>query len=313
MIRIFLIAISTLFAVLSDTEQANAFFTQNYKKQMLYGAFKQSYNTDLYLGVRIGFLLHPWTPNITTAVSPKNEELNSYTSIIPDLATKKTTGSWAYSVGVDIGLHVENSKFRHEMNFEWYGVSSTSRHISSNDEIVVNGNSYNYAIINNKMIASIGTYADIYKVGYSLHYNFENAFSLLKANWDVFLSIGAGFAFINGGTYIGSEIKRNSSSETSTSSYTRSDNKVSDTTQAKKNILTKTKSFGVACNAKVGIIANISQSFAASLALSFGATSRPLLTTKFSSIPKSNGVRSLLEYHIAIEIGMLLKAFEIAL
>ena len=64
--RIFLIAIFTFFNIFISVNDANAFFTQNYKKKILYGAFKHEYNTDLYLGVGVGFLLHPWTPNVIT-------------------------------------------------------------------------------------------------------------------------------------------------------------------------------------------------------------------------------------------------------
>ena len=233
--------------------------------------------------------------------------------MMPNMMTKKTSSSYAYSVNVDIGLHVEDSKFRHELNFEWYGISSGQLAIQNGNDITLNGKSYGYIDYNNKMISSIGTYADVYKLLYSLHYGFENAFNLLKVKWDIFLSIGAGLAFIDGGTYIGSEIKRNSSGGNETASYSYQDNKISDTIKAKKNVLTKAKSFGVGYKVKIGMIANVSQSFATYIDLSFSGTSRPLFTTKFSSISKPNGVKSHLEYHIAVEFGMLLKAFEIAL
>ncbi len=287
---------------ITKTNTANAFFAEEYKKKILYGAFKKTNNVDVYLGIHSGFIVKTWTPNIITAISPNKNAINSYYSAIPNDIERKTLGRYTYSVGIDIGLHTSGSNFRHEINFEWYGIASKVLDLSGNT-ITIGGKSYNYATIDGRNISSIGTCADIYKFGYSMYYNFENVFKMMKTDWDVFLGGGAGLALVSGGTYIGSEI---------TQSKTYDDKGISSVTTANKNKFTKSKAFAVAYQGKIGVLANISQSFAASIALSFGATSRPLFTTKFKSIDKVNGMSSHLEYHIAIEIGLLLKAFEFA-
>ena len=51
---------------------------------MLYGAFKNAYNADLYIGMRAGFILKTWTPNIMTAISTNANTVNTYKTIIPN-------------------------------------------------------------------------------------------------------------------------------------------------------------------------------------------------------------------------------------
>ena len=47
------------------------------------------------------------------------------------------------------------------------------------------------------------------------------------------------------------------------------------------------------------------------MGITFGATTRPLMTTDFKFINKVDGVKSHTEYHVALQIGILLKAYEI--
>ena len=296
--RFLLFVTFTLLTFLKSFTIANAFFTEEYKKNILYGAFKKTYNTDLYLGIHSGFIVKTWTPNIITAISPNSNNVGMYSAAVPSSLDKKTSGRYTYSVGIDIGLHSSKSNFRHEINFEWYGIASKALNFNQNVS-TIGGKQYGYAEINGKNISSLGTYADIYKFGYSMYYNFENILKMLGTKWDIFLGAGAGMALVNGGTYINSEILK--------SSY--KDYKISSTKSAIKNRFTKSKAFAVAYHCKIGLLANISQSFAASVGLSFGATSRPLIATNFKSINKLNGMGSHLEYHIAMEIGLLLKAF----
>ena len=299
---------------------AYAFFTDDYKKRISYGAFKKAYSADVYIGVKAGFIVRTWAPNIITTISPNFDAVSEYLSKIPNSLADKSSGKYSYSVGVDIGLHTEQSKFRHEINFEWYGITSETINVGTKTA-TISETDYSYSVLGGKRIITLGNYADIYKLGYSVYYNFENLFSAIGTKWDLFVGFGAGFAYVSGGTYIGSEISdgKNSANEdeeetNNSGKYSYSENDdIAFSTDASEYRLTKAKSFAVAYQGRIGVLANMSQSFAASISLSFGATSRPLFTTKFRSIDKQDGVRSHLEYHIALEIGILLKAFQIAL
>lgn len=301
--RVLLYVLLTLIIFAKNCTEAHAFFTDDHKKNMLYGAFKNPYTTTMYLGIRTGFLVKTWTPNIVTAISPSSSAIDTYSAIIPNSLERKTRGKNAFSVGIDIGLRTTNSNFRHEINFEWYGISSKAFGLSGNS-VVIDGETHEYAIIDGRKVATLGTYSDIYKLGYSLYYNFENVFNMMGTKWDVFIGGGAGLAFVDGGTYIGSEIKNETKPDI--------DVDIDASEYNVKNKFTRTKSFAVAYNGKIGVLSNISQSFAATVALSFGATSRPLLTTNFKTVNRVPGTRSHLEYHVAIEIGLLLKAFDFA-
>ena len=301
--RVLLYVLLTIIIFAKNCTEAHAFFTEDHKKNMLYGAFKNPYTTTMYLGIRTGFLVKTWTPNIATAISPSSSAIDTYSAIIPNLLERKTRGKNAFSVGIDIGLRTTNSNFRHEINFEWYGISSKAFGLSGNS-VVIDGETREYATIDGRKVATLGTYSDIYKLGYSLYYNFENVFNMMGTKWDVFIGGGAGLAFVDGGTYIGSEIKNETKPDI--------DVDIDASEYNVKNKFTRTKSFAVAYNGKIGVLSNISQSFAATVALSFGATSRPLLTTNFKTVNRVPGTRSHLEYHVAIEIGLLLKAFDFA-
>ena len=283
--------------------ESNAFFTEDYKKKMLYGAFKRRSNADIYLGVRAGFLVKTWTPNVITTISSNSDAMNEYLTQIPNSVYRKTSDNYTYSVGVDIGLHTEGSNFRHEINFEWYGISSDKIGVDGNI-MNINGTEYSYQNISGTSLSKIGIYADIYRIGYRINYDFEHAFKMMNTDWDVFVGLGVGMAIVNGGTYVGGEITTDNQYE---------ENDVNFSTDASKYRLIKAFAFAIAYNCNIGVLANISQSFAATVGMSFGATSRPLFTTKFRYIDKQNGMQSHLEYHIAFEIGILLKAHSIAM
>lgn len=305
MIRFLIITVLSLLTFCYDIKDAYAFFTDNYKRDISYGAFKRKRNVDFYIGVRTGFLVKTWTPNIITSISPNQDAINSYSKTIASSLNRKTDDRFTYSIGFDFGIHTDNSKVRHEINIEWYGIMSKAFKLHGNS-VIINNKTYEYASLNGKMINSLGTYADIYRLKYSIYYNLENVFKMMSVSWDFFLGAGVGLAYIDGGTYIGSEI---SGGNGRSPKYKDRD---VNRKNIKKNRLTKAKSFAVAYDGKIGVLANISQSFAASIAVSFGGTSRPLLGTNLKLINKPNGVSHSLEYHAAIEIGILLKAYSYA-
>ena len=284
-----------------------AFFTENYKKNMSYGAFKQIYNTDGYLGINVGFMAKSWISNIATSILADKDVVAEYSRAIPEQMFQKTSDNYSYYIGIFFGLYNHGSRFRHEFEFAWYGLTTAGIGLTGNT-IGINGTNYEYANISNNMVISAGVYTNIYKLTYNAYVNFNNVFSFLGSKWDIFFGAGAGFAVVSGGIFAGEKINNKNNAQ-----YEYVNNKISTTTKVKDNSLFSSTGLAVVYQGKFGFIANISQSFATSISVVFGATSRPLLTTRFNYIDRIDGASSHLEYHIATEVGTFLKALEISL
>ena len=71
--------------------------------------------------------------------------------------------------------------------------------------------------------------------------------------------------------------------------------------------------FAAAYQFQVGVLANLSQSFAMNIGVTFAGTSRPFFSTDFKSVKSVAGSRMNFEYHIALNVGILIKSLELAL
>lgn len=302
MLRILLMIITSAVLFIEQSNVASAFFAQEYKKYMSYGAYKKNRTADIYLGFTTGFFFHTWAQNFATYLSPNSDILSSYSQKMSSQLFTNMSGKGVFSFGFQIGLHVQDSKFRHEIGFYWYTMASNSIAVG-NEHMTIGGTDYSYAPIDGTKVATAGIYADIYKLMYNVYYDFEHAFKLLKVNWDVFIGGGIGPAFINGGMYADGIIKGSGDSASI-------DYRDPSSMRAKNYKLNRIKSIAAGYQVSIGAIANISQSFAATIGLVFGATTRPLMTTNFKYINKVDGMGSHAEYHIALQIGILLKAYD---
>ena len=322
MIKKFLhILIFFVVSALLHSNSAMAFFTENYRRNLQYGVFKNTYSADIYLNVLAGFIVKTWTPTFATILSPDSDLLATYASEIPDQIGKKTSNLYTFSVAINLGLRTLQSHIRHEVGLQWYRIGSNETTLSNseNKSYAINGASYNYASLGGKAVHTAGMYADVYHLMYSIYYDFENAFSLFRTKWDVYIGLGAGFALIKGGIYAGKVIERSqvetigeNGAPNTTTNYSLTENDTS-ITKLSNYKLNSTTAFGVGFQVTLGALANLSQSFAASVAISFEGTSRPILTNHFKAINKVDGVNALLEYHIALKLGLFLKAFEISM
>jgi len=300
--RTLITLIFSIFFVLFNCTYSFAFFTENYRNNVSYGVFKKVNNSDLYFSANVGFVPKIWTPNILTSVSSNQDSIPTYLSSMSQQITLKTNDYYTYYIGIALGLNIHKSILRHELEFNWYGLASKSIDVGETN-ISVNGSNLTYLSVDGKMVESIGVYANIYKLTYNVYLNFDKVFKFMGQQWDIYLGAGAGFAFVNSGTYIARYIDNGN----------LADNGIGEATKAQKNALHNGTSFAVGYQAKVGMIANMSQAFTVGLSAKFGATSRPLFTTKFKYIEKVDGINSHLEYHIGIEISILIKAMSIAI
>ena len=300
---------------------AMAFFTENHRRNLQYGVFKNTYSADIYFNVLAGFIVKTWTPTFATILSPDKDILASYATALPEQIGRKTSNMYTFSVAVNLGLRTLYSHIRHEIGFQWYRVGSNPITLINDDNrsYTINETSYSYVALNGKAVHTAGMYADVYHLMYSVYYDFENAFSLFRTKWDVYIGLGAGFALIKGGIYAGKVIEKSQAETvdengmmnvTTNYSLTNNDIKITKLSDYKLN---STTAFGVGFQVTLGALANLSQSFATSVAVSFEGTSRPLLTNHFKAINKVEGVNALLEYHVALKIGLFLKAFEISI
>ena len=296
----------------SNTQKtADAFFTENYKKNILYGAFKKQRMADVYFHLQAGFVLRMWGPNLSTAIMSNGETLNIYVDTLGENVVNNSLSSkYTYSIDFAIGLAVHKSRFRHEIGFTWYTLASELMQLTGNT-VFINGTEYSFASLRGQYISKIGVYSDVYKIMYRLNLDIRDAFGFLKTKWDVYFGIGAGLAIIKGGSYVGEKIVANQSTGEGATNYSVVSNNVS-VNKASKYSLDKEISLGVGYVFEVGMIANLSQSFAASVAMSFEGVSRPLLTSKFRTIDSFSGAYKCLDYHIALKVGILMKAFDVA-
>ena len=205
MTRILLFVATYILIFITYASSASAFFAQEYKKNTLFGVFKKNRTADVYLGFDAGFFFHTWSQIFASYLSPSDSLISTYSQKIPNQFFKSMNGKGTFSFGFQIGFHEQDSKFRHEIGFEWYTMATNA--IAIGDEhMIVDGRDYSYATMNGMKVATAGTYADIYRLTYNIYYDFENAFKLLKTNWDVYVGGGVGPAFIDGGMYANSVI-----------------------------------------------------------------------------------------------------------
>ena len=300
---------------------AFAFFTENHRRNLQYGIFKNTYSADIYFNVIAGFIVKTWTPTFTTILSPDKDLLATYANEIPSQISQKTSNMYTFSVEINLGLRTLYSHIRHEIGLKWYRIGSNDMELTNDEHrsYSINGTAYNYVSLQGKAVHTAGLYADVYHLMYSVYYDFEKAFSLFRTKWDVYIGLGAGFAFIKGGIYAGQVIARsqtetidNDGNAHAATNYALNENNTSITKLADSK-LNSTTALGVGFQVTLGVLANLSQSFAANVSISFEGTSRPLLTNHFKAISKVDGVNALLEYHVALKIGIFLKAFEMAM
>ncbi len=310
-----------------NSQPARAFFTENYKKNLNYGVFKKEYNTDLYIGLNASFLMKTWMPNITTATMGSAKWLNTFNSSIPGYTTKHPYSKYSYGLGVSIGLHSHKSNFRHELSFEWYSILSKPMQISGGETLPAGkeGETIQATKIGGKYYKDIGVYSNIYRVTYNMFYNFQNVFNLFTVDWDIYLGVGAGLAIMRAGIYSTSSITKDTDTTTTTDEVTGENVSTTQTTYAlEKSSISSASSagshkimaknyFAAAYQFQVGVLANLSQSFAMNIGVTFAGTSRPFFSTDFKSVKSVAGSRMNFEYHIALNVGIMLKAFELAL
>lgn len=397
-----------------NSQPAQAFFTENYKKNLNYGVFKKANNTDLYLGVNASFLMKTWIPNITTTVMGSKKWLDAFNSSVPGYMTKNPISKYSYGLGISAGLHSNGSNFRHELMFEWYSLLSKPMQLKGGEILPTSkeGETIQAIKIGGKYYKDIGVYSNIYRVTYNMYYNFQNVFNLFNTDWDIYLGIGAGLAIVRAGIYSSTRVIENkkvrketipaseSSSGTGTGEGSSSGNgtggdsssgtdglwvdaedrygnhtyydpegneisyeeyldgvsrlysnsttprvlgtgdKVKDTitdengnqiitienttyalekssistaSSAGNNKLMAKNYFAAAYQFQVGVLANLSQSFAMNIGVTFAGTSRPFFSTDFKSVKGVAGSRMNFEYHIALNVGLLIKSMELAI
>ena len=318
-------SLKTIFFVLSFgifycliAQNSNALFTREYQKNLSIGAYKQTYNSDIYLLAEFGYTMYSWTPTFGTAMLG-HQQYDPFSILISNQFATKTKGKNNYIVKVGAGFHTEKSNFRHELYFKWYSILSKpigidGATVSITDTNTATTNDYSYQNLNGVNVVSAGVYGNVYKIMYGLNYDFQNAFKLLKLKWDIYVGASIGIAIIKSGLYANSQIIQTSQpTNDNTIAYvsTYQNNNVNGIDKAEKYSFVNQKTFGIAYGASIGTICNLSQSFAFTMAVNFDATTRPLLTTKFKKISSNQYSKTHLEYNISISMGLLMKAFEI--
>ena len=354
--------------VAHNSQPAQAFFTENYKKNLNYGVFKKAYNTELYIGVNASFLMKTWMPNITTTVMGSEKWLNAFNSAVPGYMTKSPISKYSYGLGMSIGLHSCGSNFRHELMFEWYSILSKTMQLKGGEELPTSreGETIQATKIGEGYYKDIGVYSHIYRVTYNMYYNFQNAFNLFNTDWDIYLGVGAGLAIVRAGIYSTSKIRETISTAQQTipaaqqsvdqseqPSSTSSQNRdtvinqyrdqgyqvvnqeilddgsekisfekrtyayekmnISNASNAGNNKIMAKNYFAAAYQFQVGLLANLSQSFAMNIGVTFAGMSRPFFSTDFKSVKSVAGSRMNFEYHIALNVGLLIKSMELAI
>ena len=321
------VVLSICFAA-HNTQPAQAFFTNNYKQHLNYGVFKKEYNTDFYIGLNASFLMKTWMPNVTTTVMGTEKWLNTFNSTVPGYMSKSPISKYSYGLGISAGLHSHKSNFRHELMFEWYSILSKPMQLAGGETLPTDeeGKFIKATKIGDKYYKDIGVYSNIYRLTYNMFYNFQNAFNLFTFDWDVYFGIGAGLAIVRAGIYSTSSITKETKTETTnsgdsdaestnteTSTYTLEKSSISSASSAGSHKLMAKNYFAAAYQFQVGVLANISQSFAMNFGVTFAGTSRPFFSTDFKSVKSVAGSRMNFEYHVALNVGILIKSFELAL
>ena len=336
------------FFMMSTTQSAYAFFTENYKRNNNYGVFKRRYSNDLYFSVAVSFIPKTFNLNISNMSLYDTNFTNSLTQNASNVASKSLSDKYTYSLTFGIGYHSAKSGLRHEFQAEWYNLYAKPITLGGEmveyylpneiglmagenemqDESTTNTtNNTNTATpktttatqIGDKYYVDLGSFSTHVNLTYNLYYNFQNVFKFWSTNWDIYLGAGIGWAIVNGGLYstkyiVPTEITQTNANndgeneQTTTIQNILYENKVDGFSQATDNKVIRKTFFAVAYHADIGLLANVSQSFAINIGLHFGATSRPLLTSSFKQISGTSTSGSHLEMHIALKVGMFLKA-----
>ena len=355
--------------VAHNSQPAQAFFTENYKKNLNYGVFKKAYNTELYIGVNASFLMKTWMPNVTTTVMGSAKWLNAFNSSVPGYMTKSPISKYSYGLGMSIGLHSHGSNFRHELMFEWYSILSKTMKLAGGENLPTGKENETIQATNigDKYYKDIGVYSNIYRVTYNMFYNFQNAFNLFNTDWDVYLGVGAGLAIIRAGVFSASKVNETVLTATQKipavpqsgdepdqpstpavnedryavinqyenqgyqvvnqemqkdgseiisfekRTYALEKSSVNSASSAGSHKIMAKNYFAAAYQFQVGVLANLSQSFAMNIGVTFAGTSRPFFSTDFKSVKSVAGSRMNFEYHIALNVGLLIKSLELAL
>ena len=334
------------FFIMSTTQSAYAFFTENYKRHNNYGVFKRKYSNDLYFSVAVSFIPKTFNLNISNMSLYDTNFTNSLTQNASNIAGKSLSDTYTYSLTFGIGYHSAKSGLRHEFQAEWYNLYA--KPITLGGEIVeyylpneigliagenegqeqTNATTATPKFTNATKLGSnyyvdLGSFSTHVNLTYNLYYNFQNVFQFWSTHWDIYLGAGIGWAIVNGGLYstkyiVPTQIKLETASnteptqdnieQTTTTQNILYENNVSNFSTATDNKVIRKTFFAVAYHADIGVLANVSQSFAINLGLHFGATSRPLLTSNFKQISGTSTSGSHLEMHIALKVGMFLKA-----
>ena len=318
--------------VISTTQPAYAFFTENYKRHNNYGVFKRKYSNDLYFSVAVSFIPKTFNLNISNMSLYDTNFTSSITQNASNIAGKSLSDAYTYSLTFGIGYHSAKSGLRHEFQAEWYNIyakpltlgGETIAYYMQNDNQQTAVQKITQATkIGDNYYVDLGSFSTHVNLTYNLYYNFQNVFQFLSTNWDIYLGAGIGWAIVNGGLYstkyiVPTQIKLETASnteqtqdnieQTTTTQNVLYENNVSNFSTATDNKVIRKTFFAVAYHADIGVLANVSQSFAINLGLHFGATSRPLLTSSFKQISGTSTSGSHLEMHIALKVGMFLKA-----
>ena len=112
------------FFIMSTTQSAYAFFTENYKRNNNYGVFKRKYSNDLYFSVAVSFIPKTFNINLSNMSLYDTNFTNSLTQNASNVASKSLLDKYTYSLTFGIGYHSAKSGFRHEFQAEWYNLYS---------------------------------------------------------------------------------------------------------------------------------------------------------------------------------------------
>lgn len=306
-----------LYTIISSSYNATAFFTQNYRKNVLQGVFKKELKSTIYFNVSTSYLPKTWIPSLSTFALPKESVSNTLSSS-QNNSFNYISNKWTYSLTFGIGYNPANSGIRHEFQVEWYNNYSNTIAIGNDDiEIIKEDNSREIIKamqIGDNFYANIGSFSTNVKLTYNLFYNFQNVFTFMSVPWDIYLGLGMGLSVINGGLYSTKTITSQTSTDDNNNTntyYYLNENSVNNIDNARSNNITRNTFFAITYQGNIGLLADISQSFAMNLGLHFGATSRPLLTSSFKQIENTTSGVSHLEFHIALQLGILVKALSI--
>ena len=316
------------FFIMTTTQSAYAFFTENYKRNNNYGVFKRKYSNDLYFSVAVGFIPKTFNLNLSNMSLYDTNFTNSITQNASNIAGKSLSDKYTYSLTFGIGYHSAKSGLRHEFQVEWYnlyakpltlGGETIAYYMQNDNQQTAVQKTTQATKIGNNYYVDLGSFSTHVNLTYNLYYNFQNVFKFWSTNWDIYLGAGIGWAIVNGGLYSTKYIVPTAITQTNTNNTGENEqattiqnilyeNNVSNFSTATDNKVIRKTFFAVAYHADIGVLANVSQSFAINLGLHFGATSRPLLTSSFKQISGTSTSGSHLEMHIALKVGMFLKA-----